>query len=64
MARWATPQETADYIKRPLSTLYNWRYRGVGPTGYRTGRHVRYDLDEVDEWMRTGDDCRPEPATA
>ncbi|MGH8936884.1 MAG: DNA-binding protein [Acidimicrobiia bacterium] len=26
----------------PAATLYQWRYRGEGPRGFRVGKHLRY----------------------
>jgi excisionase family DNA binding protein len=50
---WMTTDEVAEYVKVPTDTVRSWRYRGVGPAGHRTGRHVRYHRDDVDEWMRS-----------
>jgi excisionase family DNA binding protein len=43
--------EVAAYLGLPPATLHQWRYRGVGPVGYRVGRHVRYRMSEVDRWL-------------
>lgn len=57
----------------PVKTLYQWRYKGVGPAGVRVGRHLRYraaerndiahkrlaDLDDEGVWRTT--QVRPEP---
>ena len=37
-----SPPQLADYLGVPLSTLYNWRSRRIGPPAYRIGRHVRF----------------------
>jgi excisionase family DNA binding protein len=44
----------------PIDTLYGWRHRGVGPAGYRIGRHVRYRRDAVEAWLARQADVRPE----
>jgi excisionase family DNA binding protein len=46
-----SPADVASYLGVPLRTVYGWRSRGVGPRGYRVGRHVRYVLDDVDAWL-------------
>ena len=30
-----SPQDLADYLDVPVSTLYDWRWRGEGPKGFR-----------------------------
>jgi hypothetical protein len=34
-----------------IDTLYGWRHRGLGPAGYRIGRHVRYRRGTVEAWL-------------
>ncbi|MCG3040262.1 helix-turn-helix domain-containing protein [Streptomyces sp. S1A] len=47
----ATPQELADYLGVPVSTLHQWRWMGIGPKGVRVGRHLRYRWGDVDRWL-------------
>jgi phage terminase Nu1 subunit (DNA packaging protein) len=46
----------ADYLDRKSRCVQAWRQRGEGPPYYRLGTgpkaSVRYDLDEVDAWLR------------
>jgi excisionase family DNA binding protein len=42
----------------PVDTLYGWRHRGEGPTGYRIGRHVRYRRSSVEAWLEEQADRR------
>lgn len=49
--RLITVQELSDYLGVPVATLYQWRYRGEGPEGFRVGRHVRYRWNEVEAWI-------------
>jgi excisionase family DNA binding protein len=47
-----TPQELAAYLDVPVSTLYDWRWRGEGPRGFRAGKHIRYLRSDVEQWIR------------
>jgi excisionase family DNA binding protein len=49
--RLLTVQELAAYLAVPIATLYQWRWRGEGPPGFRVGRHVRYRWNDVREWV-------------
>lgn len=44
------PEVSAE-IRVPVSTLRGWRSRGLGPPGFRVGRHVRYRRADVLEWL-------------
>ena len=45
-------RDLAEYLRLPIGTLYAWRYRGQGPSGFRVGRHVRYRQSDVDGWIQ------------
>lgn len=45
------PTELAARIKIPLATLYQWRSKGVGPPSFKIGRHVRYRVVDVEQWL-------------
>lgn len=47
----ATPAEIAEYLGVPVKTLYQWKYRGIGPQVHKVGRHLRYRWHEVDTWL-------------
>jgi Helix-turn-helix domain len=47
----AKPQEVADYLRKPVKTLAQWRYRGIGPAYHRSGRDVRYAWSDVLDWV-------------
>lgn len=51
--------EVSDLLGVPVATLYGWRHRGEGPSGYRIGRHVRYRRATVEAWLETQADHRP-----
>lgn len=46
---WA--EEVATILGVPVKTLYQWRYKGVGPAGVRVGRHLRYRAADVEAWI-------------
>lgn len=48
--RWATELEAADYARISGNTLRRWRTQGR-ITGYKVGRTVRYDLNEIDDML-------------
>jgi len=43
--------ELSTMLGVPVGTLEQWRARKRGPAFLRIGRHVRYDLAEVREWL-------------
>lgn len=46
-------KDVSEFLGVPVKTLYAWRSLGSGPPGYRVGRHVRYDPDQVRAWLLT-----------
>lgn len=49
--RYLTPVDLADLVGVPLETVYQWRRKGTGPRGFRVGRHLRYDPEDVRRWI-------------
>ncbi len=47
----ATPAQVSDWLGVSVSTLTQWRYRGVGPRYVKVGRHVRYDWRDLEAWQ-------------
>jgi len=46
-----TTREVADHLGIPVSTLYQWRHRKVGPRAAKIGRHLRWRQTEVERWV-------------
>lgn len=46
-----TTAEVATLLRTPVETVRYWRQVHKGPPSYKFGRQVRYDVDEVDEWI-------------
>lgn len=49
-----SPQQLAELLSIPLATVYRWRSRGDGPMAMKLGRHVRYRMNDVVQWL---DEC-------
>lgn len=49
---WLTPNQLAAELQIEVKTLYQWKYRGIGPPVARIGRHLRYRRVDVDEWAQ------------
>jgi len=46
-----TTKELAAYLRKPVATVRGWRYRNVGPAGFRLGREVVYRRTAIDTWL-------------
>jgi excisionase family DNA binding protein len=57
-----TSQEVAGYLGVPLTTLYQWRYRGTAPRAIRVGKYTRYRRRDVDAWIEAHADRSPDGA--
>jgi len=44
-----SPHDLAGYLDVPVKTVDAWRHRGLGPAGFRVGRHLRYRRGDVEE---------------
>ncbi|MET8682575.1 helix-turn-helix domain-containing protein [Streptomyces sp. NPDC004647] len=49
--RYLTPVDLADLLGVPIETVYQWRRKRTGPRGFRVGRHLRYDPEDVRAWV-------------
>ena len=43
--------ELATYLGIPVSTVYDWRVHGKGPTAYRFGKHLKFAISDVRAWI-------------
>jgi hypothetical protein len=48
---YVTPQQLADMLQVPIGTIRKWRHVGQGPPGFRAGKHLRYELSGVLDWV-------------
>ncbi len=44
-------EDVAGFLRVPVGTLYQWRYRRIGPPAFKVGRHLRYDPAGVRAWL-------------
>ena len=44
-------RELSSYLGVPVSTIYDWRSRGVGPPAYRFGKHLKFAVSDVRVWI-------------
>jgi predicted DNA-binding transcriptional regulator AlpA len=44
-------EEVAHRLRTPVSTLRDWRRRGIGPKSTRIGRRLVYRETEVTDWL-------------
>lgn len=52
--------ELAAYLGVPVSTVYDWRTRGLGPRAYRFGKHLKFAVSDVRIWIEQQRDA-PSP---
>ncbi|MEU2400293.1 helix-turn-helix domain-containing protein [Streptomyces pseudogriseolus] len=45
--------DVADLLGVPVETVYQWRRKGTGPRGFRVGRHLRFDPEDVRAWVES-----------
>ncbi|WP_328538286.1 helix-turn-helix domain-containing protein [Streptomyces sp. NBC_00344] len=50
--RYLTPDDIAEIFGVPRETVYQWRKKHTGPPGFRIGKHLRYDPDDVSAYVR------------
>jgi excisionase family DNA binding protein len=58
--RLGTAQEVAEYLRLPIQTLYSYRLDGRGPAAIKVGRHLRYRWSDVQAWLDSQRDGRPD----
>lgn len=49
--RLLSVDDVSRFLAVPVGTLYQWRHRGVGPRGFRVGRHLRYSPSDIQDWL-------------
>ncbi|MFJ5774939.1 helix-turn-helix transcriptional regulator [Streptomyces sp. NPDC093094] len=50
--QYLTPEDLVTLLRLPsVETVYQWRRKGIGPRGFRVGRYLRFDPDDVRAWV-------------
>lgn len=49
--RLLTIEEVADYLRIPVQTIHYWRYFGRAPRAIRVGRHLRFRMNDLLDWV-------------
>lgn len=50
--RFLTPDDLVEMFDLPsVETVYQWRRKRTGPRGFRVGRYLRFDPDDVRAWV-------------
>lgn len=47
---YMTTREAADFLGFTAGTLRVWRSQGKGPSYYKVGSTVRYEMDDLEAW--------------
>ncbi|MEU3242957.1 helix-turn-helix domain-containing protein [Streptomyces sp. NPDC006875] len=49
--RYLTPEDLVTMFSLPsVETVYQWRRKRIGPTGFRVGRYLRFNPAAVRAW--------------
>lgn len=59
---WLSLERISEELNVPVRTIYAWRSQGVGPRGYRVGRHVRVKRSDLNAWLEQHADAEPRSA--
>jgi len=43
--------DLAAYLSVPVATIYDWRVHGKGPAAYRFGKHLKFAISDVRDWV-------------
>ena len=43
--------DLSDYLGVPVTTIYDWRVAGKGPCAIRVGRHLKFAVSDVRDWL-------------
>lgn len=49
----------AGYLGVPVATIYDWRVSGKGPCAIRVGRHLKFAVSDVRDWVERQRELAP-----
>jgi len=61
MTTWLTLDEAAKHLKMGKSTIYRLARNGNLPA-HKAGRVWRFDMDEIDQWLKNGANNSEQPS--
>ena len=44
-------EELSEYLGVPVTTIYDWRVAGKAPRAFKLGKHLRFALSDVQDWL-------------
>lgn len=44
-------EELAEYLGVPVQTIYDWRLSGRAPRAFKLGKHLRFAVSDVQQWL-------------
>lgn len=56
--KYLTIDDLCELLTVSPKTVHSWRHRGVGPTSFKAGKHVRFKRSDIDAWMEQNK-CTP-----
>ncbi|MCW2787347.1 MAG: phage transcriptional regulator, AlpA [Marmoricola sp.] len=51
--------DLAAYLGVPVTTIYDWRVSGKGPCAIRVGRHLKFAVSDVRDWVERQRELTP-----
>lgn len=48
-----TVEDAAVLLQVPVKTIYEWRRHRKGPKATRVGKYLRFDPQDVRDWLRS-----------
>jgi predicted DNA-binding transcriptional regulator AlpA len=52
--QYLTPEDLVTLLRLlSVETVYQWRRKDIGPRGFRVGRYLRFDPEDVRAWVES-----------
>ena len=51
--------DLARYLGVPVTTIYDWRVSGKGPCAIRVGRHLKFAVGDIRDWVERQRELAP-----
>ena len=53
--KWIDLETAAEYLGIRPGTLREWIRKGKGVPGHKIGKHWKFKVSELDEWVKSGE---------